>query len=85
MLHLTNGDSTAGLLHRIGITGSVIAWRDILHEGPTPAGLALEAMSDVRARFLASIGADGPTEWRAASLGETPACSAALLALTRPD
>jgi hypothetical protein len=57
MLHITNGDSTAIALRRTGVTGGVIAWRDILHEGPTPAGLALEAMSDVRARFLASIGA----------------------------
>ena len=57
MLHITNGDSTAIPLRRTGVTGGVIAWRDILHEGPTPAGLALEAMSDVRARFLASTGA----------------------------
>jgi hypothetical protein len=57
MLHITNGDSTAALLRRTGVTGSVIAWRDILHDGPVPAGLALEAMSDVRARFLASMGA----------------------------
>jgi hypothetical protein len=57
MLHITNGDSAATLLRRIGLAGEVIAWRDVLHEGPTPAGLALEAMSDVRARFLASGGA----------------------------
>ncbi|MGH7955477.1 MAG: DUF1835 domain-containing protein [Opitutaceae bacterium] len=57
MLHVTNGDSTATLLRRTGVTGTVIAWRDILHDGPVPAGLALEAMSDVRARFLASTGA----------------------------
>jgi hypothetical protein len=55
MLHITNGDSAAMSLRRTGVTGDVIAWRDILHEGPTPAGLALEAMSDVRARFLATI------------------------------
>lgn len=57
MLHLTNGDMTADVLRRTGVTGNVVAWRDILHEGPTPAGLALEGMSDVRARYLASIGA----------------------------
>ena len=56
MLHVTNGDSAAALLRRTGVTGDIIAWRDILHEGPAPAGLALEAMSDARARFLASIG-----------------------------
>lgn len=57
MLHVTNGDSTATTLRRIGLAGEVIAWRDVLHEGPTPGGLVLEAMSDVRARFLASWGA----------------------------
>lgn len=57
MLHLTNGDSTAVSLRRAGVTGEVVAWRDILHEGPVPSNLALEAMSDQRARFLASIGA----------------------------
>jgi hypothetical protein len=57
MLHVTNGDSAATLLRRTGMTGDVIAWRDILHDGPVRAGLALEAMSDVRARFLASMGA----------------------------
>src|SRR4051812_7796127 len=54
MLHLTNGDSAAVPLRHTGVTGEVIAWRDVLHEGPTPGGLGLEAMSDVRARFLAS-------------------------------
>lgn len=53
MLHITNGDSTAGSLRDSGIAGPVIAWRDVLHEGPVPAGLTLESMSDVRARFLA--------------------------------
>jgi hypothetical protein len=54
MLHITNGDSAADLLRATGITGTVIAWRDVLHEGPVPTGLTLEAMSDVRARFLAA-------------------------------
>lgn len=52
MLHLTNGESAGGSLRR-GVPGRVIAWQDVLHEGPVPAGLALEGMSDVRARFLA--------------------------------
>ena len=54
MLHVTNGDLAADLLRRTGVTGNVVAWRDVLHEGPTPSGLALEAMSDVRTRYLAS-------------------------------
>ena len=65
MLHITNGDATANLLRRTGLTGTVLAWRDILHEGPVPAGLSLEKMSEVRARFLSSYsGAPFPDVWR---------------------
>jgi len=54
MLHLTNGDQAARRIRSIGVQGTVIAWRDVLHEGPVPANLSLEAMSDVRARFAVS-------------------------------
>ena len=53
MLHITNGDSTVRGLARSGVPGTIFAWRDILHEGPTPAGLTLEQLSRVRARFIA--------------------------------
>ncbi len=56
MLHITNGDSTAATLRASGIAGIVLPWRDILHEGPVPASLALPALSEVRARFLAGAG-----------------------------
>jgi len=53
MLHLTNGDSAAGFLRDSGVADRAVAWRDVLREGPVPPGLTLEAMSQVRARFLA--------------------------------
>ena len=53
MLHLTNGESAAESLRHSGVPGRVISWQDVLHEGPVPAGLTLEGMSDARARFLA--------------------------------
>lgn len=56
MLHLTNGDSTVGLLQAAGIDGTMLPWRDVLHEGPVPAGLDLDALSETRARFLAGLG-----------------------------
>lgn len=34
VLHVTNGDSAVGALRRAGIQGDVIAWREVLHEGP---------------------------------------------------
>ena len=53
MLHITNGDSVGETLRQTGLEGAILIWRDILHEGPTPAGLSLEQMSQIRARFLA--------------------------------
>lgn len=55
-LHVTNGDSVLHLWKKAGLVGTQIAWRDVLHEGPVPAGLPLEALSRVRADYLASRG-----------------------------
>lgn len=52
-LHITNGESTVAVLKAAGIRDDIVPWRDCLHEGPVPAGLSLETMSDVRARYLA--------------------------------
>ena len=53
MLHITNGDSVGGTLRQTDLPGDFLIWRDILHEGPTPADLSLEQMSRIRAQFLA--------------------------------
>jgi uncharacterized protein DUF1835 len=55
MLHVTNGDSAAGNLKIARVPGTVLPWRDILHEGPVPAGLTLEELSRVRAEYLAGL------------------------------
>lgn len=54
MLHITNGDSAGGTLRQTDLPGEVLTWKDILHEGPTPAGLSLEQMSKIRAQFIAN-------------------------------
>ena len=41
MLHVTNGDSTAQIIDARGLAGTVLPWRDVLHEGPIPAELPL--------------------------------------------
>jgi hypothetical protein len=56
MLHITNGDSAANSLRASGVPGDVLAWRDILHDGPVPAGLTLDELRPVRARFIADQG-----------------------------
>lgn len=55
-LHVTNGDSVLHLWKKAGLLGAHLAWRDVLHEGPVPGGLALEELSRVRADYLASRG-----------------------------
>ena len=56
-LHVTNGDITVDLLRRAGLASQALAWADVLHEGPVPAGLDDAELRRVRAEFLA--GADG--------------------------
>jgi hypothetical protein len=56
MLHFTNGDHAAEAMAQAGITGRIIPWRDVLHEGPVPAGLDLNELRSVRARFLSECG-----------------------------
>jgi len=69
MLHITNGDSVSGTLRHTGLPGAVVAWQDVLHEGPVPSGLPLEELSRLRAEFLASLGF-GTVEEIAASFAE---------------
>lgn len=56
MLHITNGDIAAELIRNAGMKGTVLPWRDVLHEGPLPGGLSLAEMSEIRARFLVETG-----------------------------
>jgi|SRR5579862_806940 len=59
-LHVTNGDSVLYLFRKAGITGTHLAWRDALNEGPVPAGLSLEETSDVRALYASERGYGNP-------------------------
>lgn len=56
MLHVTNGDSVAEALREAQLIGDVLPWRDLLHDGPVPAGLDDERLAAVRARFAAERG-----------------------------
>jgi hypothetical protein len=80
MLHVTNGDSAVERIRAAGVEGAILPWRDVLHEGPVPAGLPLPRLSEVRADFIASRGWAAAAEARrsfaerdrtlAASVGE---------------
>jgi hypothetical protein len=54
MLHVHNGDSTAGTARKAAIPGEHLAWREALVCGPAPAGLSPEEFRRVRADHLAS-------------------------------
>ncbi len=52
MLHILNGDSTAGILKQSGLQGEMLSWREALMAGPTPRNLSLDRWIDVRAKHL---------------------------------
>jgi hypothetical protein len=56
VLTVTNGDSVAGTLREAGVTGPILPWRDVLHDGPVPGGLAPGELRRVRALHLAARG-----------------------------
>lgn len=61
MLHITNGDCAAAVIAKV-VSGEILPWRDILHEGPVRAGLTLEELSCERAAFIAGCGWGGASE-----------------------
>jgi hypothetical protein len=55
-LLITNGDCTTEGLQQAGVPGQLLSWRDVLHDGPVPAGLSLDQLAEVRARYIVSRG-----------------------------
>jgi len=57
-LHVTNGDAPVPeIAAAAGVAAAeVVAWRDVLHDGPVPAGLDHVELARVRAAHLASRG-----------------------------
>ena len=53
MLHIHNGDSTAGMMKEAGFPGEHFAFREALATGPTPDGLSKDEWIAVRAGHLA--------------------------------
>jgi Domain of unknown function (DUF1835) len=53
MLHIHNGDSTAGTLKEFGFPGEHKAFQEVLMEGPTAGSLSPDEFLQTRARFLA--------------------------------
>lgn len=60
VLNVTNGDSAVQALRAAGFEGEFLPWRDVLHDGPVPAGLAPEALAAERAAFIHEAGWSSP-------------------------
>lgn len=56
ILNITNGDSAVNIMQEAGIPGVFLPWRDVLHEGPVPAGLSLDELSELRAQYIIEQG-----------------------------
>lgn len=57
VLHVTNGDCAADRIARADLGGEILPWRDVLHEGPVPAGMDDAGLRSRRADFLGERGA----------------------------
>lgn len=53
VLHVTSTAAAGRQLAEAGVAGDVLPWRDVLCEGPVPAGLSHDELSTERADFLA--------------------------------
>ncbi|SFG47706.1 hypothetical protein [Neptunomonas qingdaonensis] len=56
ILNITNGDCAVEIMEKADIPGVFLPWRDVLHDGPVPADLTLEKLSQVRAQFIIDQG-----------------------------
>ncbi len=51
-LNIVNGDACINIMKKAEIQGDFLPWLDFLHEGSVPAGLNLEELSLIRAKFI---------------------------------
>ena len=57
MLHVANGDHALAVLREAGLPGEVIAWSDVLDQGPVRGAPGAAAFRAARAAWLAANGA----------------------------
>jgi hypothetical protein len=62
MLHVANGDHALSVLRAAGLPGEVIAWSDVLDQGPVRGEPGTDAFRELRAQWLAANGAGSPDQ-----------------------
>ncbi len=55
-LIVTNGASGVACIRNASIEGDIFSWDDVLHDGPVPGGYDLKTLSELRARYISSLG-----------------------------
>jgi hypothetical protein len=56
MLHITNGESAQTGLRAAAVPGPVLAWNDVLYDGPVPGDISFGQLRAIRARYIADCG-----------------------------
>ncbi len=51
-LNIINSNASIKIMKKANIQGDFLPWQDFLHEGSVPAGLTLEELSLIRAKFI---------------------------------
>jgi len=51
ILHVVDGEMTAGRLRQSGVPGSILSWSEAVIEGPAPGGVSLDEWNAIRADF----------------------------------
>jgi hypothetical protein len=62
LLHITNGATAASVIRAAGVPGAVLAWNDVLHDGPVPGDVSFNQLRAIRARFFSDSGWRTPDE-----------------------
>jgi hypothetical protein len=62
VLHVANGDHALSVLRAAGLPGEVIAWSDVLDQGPVRGEPATPEFREARARWLSENGAGSAEE-----------------------
>src|SRR5438128_5211359 len=65
MLHVANGDHALSVLRQAGLPGEVIAWSDVLDQGPLLGEPGTPAFREARALWLSENGAGALEEVKA--------------------
>ncbi len=69
-LHILNGDSTLYSFRESGIAGDVMVWREILSDGPLPAGVSERDFFAIRSAWICEAFSVDPAEYKTKTLDD---------------